>query len=81
MEAEEKNGYGSFQPSVAVPSVVNPTLSQGNIVARFYWNDRFQSVLERSVFTKEDARQKESEIRDLLKRFVDAAVPVCETIV
>ncbi len=82
LSAYGKTSTPTAQRTVLQHQQQQPTLSSSSsLVARFYWNDRFQSVLERSVFTNEDARQKGAEVRTLLERFCANAIPICEKIV
>ena len=62
---------------VATPTAPKPVFDS----YRFFWNQRWQSCLERTCLTREDARQRVEELKDLLDRFVQTAIPVCETIV
>jgi hypothetical protein len=52
-----------------------------DILARFYWNERLQLLLERTAHTPEEARRRSQEINALMERFVAIATPLVEQIV
>lgn len=53
----------------------------GEFWAKYYWNEKFQTVLERPTTTPEEAKQRSSDIHSLARLFVDEAVPVVKQIV
>lgn len=53
----------------------------GEFWAKYYWNEKFQTVLERPTTTPEEAKQRSSDIHGLARLFVDEAVPVVKQIV
>ncbi len=79
----EPAGYGGPQPTTSVAAPMAATTSAAPAKPafdsyRFFWNQRWQSCLERTCLTREDARQRVEELKDLLDRFVQTAIPVCE---
>jgi hypothetical protein len=79
-EEEPKPGPGYGPQPTQVAPVATPSKPAFDSY-RFFWNQRWQSCLERTCLTREDARQRVEELKDLLDRFVQTAIPVCETIV
>ena len=80
-------GYGAPQPVIGaveqakgLPRARNARTTDRDLLARFYWNERLQTLLDRPVFSHGLAQRRE-EISDLLERFEHAAGPVVETIV
>jgi hypothetical protein len=79
---ESSGGYSMHATPVGDSS--KPSLTpkaSSDLFARFYWNERLQVLLQRPVFTPEDSRQRNAEVKQLLDRFIVAATPVVETIV
>lgn len=52
-----------------------------DILARFYWNERLQLLLERPAHSPQEVRRRNEEIAALQQRFVAMAEPVVEQIV
>lgn len=81
-------GGGDYGAPVKTPEKKNDAEQQqtakpsdADILARFYWNERLQMLLERPAFSSQEDLQRQEDIRELLERFVRAATPVVETIV
>jgi hypothetical protein len=49
----------------------------GEFWAKYYWNEKFQTVLERPTTTPEEAKQRSSDIHGLARLYVRSSLSQC----